>query len=236
MTFKLLRVGEDLPPQYRLATGREICDHREALLTTMPGLESTNLASHFGKSSCNIGLDWIVTVCDSITTTSCGSSTSSYANGQYIDALPDDVVTSQVWPNLISSLHKLKRGEEDQYSEVNILWKLRILNKKWMNLVDSSVEWAAFRLANSFIDAAKYSTGVEDTFIVARDFLCKRAKLSNPCNLDILMAPYPDLPDNRNRRLRGNDTLQNYLRLLRHANTVGSLELVGTSQESDQRC
>lgn len=227
MTFKLLRIGEELPLQYRLATRREICDHRKALLRTMPGLESTNLASHSGTSSCNIGLDWIVMVCDSITTPSCGSSTSSYANGHYIDALPDDVVTSQVWPNLISSLHKVKRGEGDQYSEVNNLWKLRMLNKKWMNLVDSSVEWAAFRLANSFVDAAKYSTGVKDTFVVARDFLCKRAKLSNPCNLDIFMAPYPD---------RGNHNLHDYIRLLQHANTVGSSELVGTSQESDQRC
>lgn len=219
MTFKLLRIGEGLPPQYRLATGREICDHREALLTTMPGLASTNLGSHFGKSSSSIGLDWIVMVCDAITTVSCGSSTSSYGRGHYIDALPDDLVVSQIWPHLISCLHKLKRGEGDQYSAVNILWKLRTLNKKWMNLVDSSVEWAAFRLANSFIDAAKYSTWVEDTFILSRDFLCKRTKLRSACKLDFVMPPYPDLPDNSHPH--GNHTSDDYLRLLIDANTVG---------------
>lgn len=44
VTFKLFFIGDQLPPQYRLATIKEVQDHQEALLRAMPGREIANLA------------------------------------------------------------------------------------------------------------------------------------------------------------------------------------------------
>ena len=44
VTFKLFRIGDQLPPQYRLATIKEVEDHQEAVLRAMPGCEIANLA------------------------------------------------------------------------------------------------------------------------------------------------------------------------------------------------
>jgi hypothetical protein len=44
VTFKLFCIGDQLPPQYRLATIKEVQDHQEALLRAMPGSEIANLA------------------------------------------------------------------------------------------------------------------------------------------------------------------------------------------------
>lgn len=44
VTFKLFCIGNQLPPQYRLATVKEVQDHQEALVRAMPGCEIANLA------------------------------------------------------------------------------------------------------------------------------------------------------------------------------------------------
>jgi hypothetical protein len=68
-------------------------------------------------------------------------------NYNYFPSFPNSLVMTLLWPYFVGPLDKLRTcNEEDFKANIKILMVLSVVNKKWKLLVQSSVEWTAFRL------------------------------------------------------------------------------------------
>ena len=70
-------------------------------------------------------------------------------NHQYCENLPNLVLIQNIWPLLVAHIQSMSASNLQSIDYLNVLFKLRTLNIEWKWLVDTSLEWAAFRLAKS---------------------------------------------------------------------------------------
>jgi hypothetical protein len=62
--------------------------------------------------------------------------------------LPEELVIDHLWPKISSNFQPLRILKEEvpiKEKALHEIWTLRLINKKWRHLVDTTVEWNSYR-------------------------------------------------------------------------------------------
>lgn len=65
----------------------------------------------------------------------------------YCSPLPNFVFIRNIWPLLVAPLRTVTASKLQTIQLLDVLFHLRCLNSQWKWLIETSTEWAAFRLA-----------------------------------------------------------------------------------------
>jgi hypothetical protein len=122
---------------------------------------------------------------------------------QYCERLPNSVVIAKIWPLLVAPNPGMNGINANSIQCLEVLFKLRSLSSQWKWLVETSTEWAAFRIAK--IDSrGLVKRGTSTSFAHRRAievFNNVLTLLTTPRKLhvciphDCLIAPFPDISD-----------------------------------------
>ena len=124
-------------------------------------------------------------------------------NHQYCDRIPNCVVIGNIWPLLLANIRTISASNLGSSDYLEVLFKLRSLNTEWKWLVDTSTEWAAFRVARCE-SKGLVRRGASSGFALRhalQAYTNAFSLLSTPRKLvDIvvqhpLIAPFPDIGD-----------------------------------------
>lgn len=140
---------------------------------------------------------------DVLVATPHGAKESVMPNHQYCECLPNSVVIAKVWPLLVAPIQTMNANSLESMDSLNVLFKLRSLNTEWKWLVDTSCEWAAFRVAkcaskglvNRGASAGFALRRALEEYNNARSLLVTPRKLSAVMVHQPLVAPFPDISD-----------------------------------------
>lgn len=122
---------------------------------------------------------------------------------QYCSALPNFVVIAKIWPLLMAPNRPTNDCDVPSSECLDVLFKLRSLSSEWKWLVETSAEWAAFRLAKIH-SRGLVMRGTSEGFALRcalEEFnnvftlLTTPACLSVPIGHHPLIAPFPDIDD-----------------------------------------
>lgn len=111
----------------------------------------------------------------------------------YFSPLPNCVFLQNIWPILVAPLRTVTASNLHSIRYVDVLFHLRCVNTEWKWLVESSTEWAAYRLARiASKGLVKRGTSAQ--------FACRRALeeynsalslLKEPMRLTVSMCHHP---------------------------------------------
>lgn len=122
---------------------------------------------------------------------------------QYCGCLPNCVVIAKIWPLLVAPIQTMSANNLGSVDTLDVLFKLRSLNTEWKWLVDTSCEWAAFRVAKCD-SKGLVKRGASAGFALrqaveeynnALALLTKPRKLSHVMVHHPLIAPFPEISD-----------------------------------------
>ena len=124
-------------------------------------------------------------------------------NHQYCECLPNCVVITKIWPLLVAPIQTMSANNLGSIDTLDVLFKLRSLNTEWKWLVDTSCEWAAFRVAKwegKGLVKRGYSAGsairhAVEEYNNALSLLTIPRKLCDVMVHHPLIAPFPDISD-----------------------------------------
>lgn len=122
---------------------------------------------------------------------------------QYCDPIPNPVFIAKIWPLLVAPNPGMNEINANIIECLQVLFKLRSLSTQWKWLVETSAEWAAFRIAK--IDSrGLVKRGTSTGFALQRAlevFNNVLTLLTTPKKLYVsiahhsLIAPFPDISD-----------------------------------------
>jgi hypothetical protein len=119
---------------------------------------------------------------DVLSTTPEGSPASHIPQHLYCSPLPNYVFIRNIWPLLVAPLRSVTASNLQSIELLDVLFQLRCLNSQWKWLVETSTQWAAFRLAR-----------IESSGLVKRgtsaQFACRQALEEYNNALSLLMEP-----------------------------------------------
>lgn len=121
-------------------------------------------------------------VMDVLATTPEGAPSNVSPPPVYFSPLPNCVFFQNIWPILVAPLRTVTASDLQTIRYVDVLFHLRCVNTQWKWLVESSTEWAAYRLAR--ID----SRGLVKRGTSAQ-FACRRALEEYNSALSLLKEP-----------------------------------------------
>lgn len=121
----------------------------------------------------------------------------------YCDHLPDSLFIAKIWPLLVEPNPAINEMHARSSDCLEVIFKLRSLSSNWKWLVETSTEWAAFRIAK--IDSrGLVMRGTSTAFALRRalevfnnvlTLLTTPRKLSVSIAHHSLIAPFPHIPD-----------------------------------------
>lgn len=140
---------------------------------------------------------------DVLVATPHGANESVMPNHQYCGCLPNYVVIAKIWPLVVAPIRTMSANRLESIDSLDVLFKLRSLNNEWKWLVDTSCEWAAFRVAKcdskglvkrgaSVGSALRHAL---EEYNNALSLLITPRKLSAVMVHHPLIAPFPDISD-----------------------------------------
>lgn len=122
---------------------------------------------------------------------------------QYCERLPNSLFLEKIWPLVVAPDTSINETSVRMADFLEILFKLRSLSTAWKWLVETSAEWAAFRLAKNDTRGL-VARGTSQGFALRRaveefenvlSLLTSTTMLSVPISHHALIAPFPDLSD-----------------------------------------
>ena len=124
-------------------------------------------------------------------------------NHKYCERLPDDLFISNIWPLLVAPNLAINDINGRSNDCLQLLFKMRTLSTDWKWLVETSAQWASFRVAK--IDSRGLvlrgtSTGFAqrralEVFNNVFTLLTTPRKMSVSTPHHSLIAPFPDISD-----------------------------------------
>lgn len=132
-----------------------------------------------------------------------GDQESLMPNHQYCEHLPNCVLIANIWPLLVAPMRTMSASNLGSSDCLDVLFKLRSLNTEWKWLVDTSTEWAAFRVARRESKGLVIRGASADCalgralqeYTNAFSLLTTPRKLSSIMVHHPLIAPFPDISD-----------------------------------------
>ena len=145
----------------------------------------------------------ILRLMDVFTATSEGGHANSMPNHLYCSPLPNYVFIQNIWPLLVAPIRSLTPGNLQSIEYLHVLFHLRSVNSEWKWLVETSTEWAAFRVARA---ATRLLVGRGTSAQFARRHAIQEynnalSLFAEPRKLTVsmchgpLITPFPDLSD-----------------------------------------
>lgn len=121
----------------------------------------------------------------------------------YCSQLPNSVFIRNVWPLLVAPIREMCASNLHSMECLDVLFHLRCVNSHWKWLVETSTEWAAFRIAR-FDSKGLTMRGTSADFArghALREFKSALSLLTEPRKLTVamrhspLVQPFPDISD-----------------------------------------